>query len=276
MDFKIGAVAKMTGLSPSGIRYLEEQGLLSPSGGRKGSYRAYSLADVSAILDYRNYRKCGLSQEDILQLFKGGDRAAETTIFDQHCDELERQLQETTRLLHFLRHRSRDVANIRHADSFREIAARPPIIWMPLTPTNGKHVEWPEENGFEIPYADSVLMFDTAALTAPGRTVLPELGIGMLESDVLNVSFLGHENVRYFASREALHCIVEVSEDFLISVSSLDRCRAALEELRAEGEYAIQSDEPSVSKRILTRKRRGEVQRFDHLWIPVKKISKDA
>lgn len=36
MEFKIGAVSKMTGLSPSGIRFLEEQGLLSPSGGRKG------------------------------------------------------------------------------------------------------------------------------------------------------------------------------------------------------------------------------------------------
>ena len=27
MEFKIGAVSKMTGLSPSGIRFLEEQGL---------------------------------------------------------------------------------------------------------------------------------------------------------------------------------------------------------------------------------------------------------
>ena len=73
MEFKIGAVSKMTGLSPSGIRFLEEQGLLSPSGGRKGSYRSFSLADVSTLLDYRNYRKCGFTQDEILTLIKNED-----------------------------------------------------------------------------------------------------------------------------------------------------------------------------------------------------------
>lgn len=276
MQFKIGMVAKMTGLSPSGIRYLEEQGLLSPSGGRKGSYRSYTLADVSALLDYRNYRKCGLSQEEIMQLFSGRDRTAETTIFDQHCDELERQLLETTRLLHFLRHRSRDAANIRNAESFREIAPQPSVIWMPLTEADGKRAEWPENNGFEIPYADSVLLFDTRSLASSEFSVQPELGIGMLESDVLNVSFLGNEKIRYLPARQALHCIVEITEDFLIPPRSLDRCRALLRELAAEGEYAPETGQPAVSKRILTRKRNGEIQRFDALWIPVKKISKSA
>ena len=92
MDLKIGAVAKMTGLSPSGIRFLEEQGLLSPSGGRKGSYRSYSLTDVSTLLDYRNYRKCGLSQEAILHLLRSEDGGAVSAIFERRCDELDMRI----------------------------------------------------------------------------------------------------------------------------------------------------------------------------------------
>jgi DNA-binding transcriptional MerR regulator len=95
MEFKIGTIAKMTGLSPSGIRFLEEQGVLSPSGGRKGRYRSYSMSDVSTILDYRNYRKSGLTQEEILRLLHSED---EVGILDQRCDELEREIHESMRL----------------------------------------------------------------------------------------------------------------------------------------------------------------------------------
>ena len=97
MDLRIGAVAKMTGLSPSGIRFLEEQGLLSPSGGRKGSYRSYSLADVSTLLDYRNYRKCGLAQEEILRLLRSEGEGAAPAIFEKRCDELEGEILEAAR-----------------------------------------------------------------------------------------------------------------------------------------------------------------------------------
>ena len=37
MKFKIGTVAKLTGFSPSGVRYLESRGVAAPSGGREGT-----------------------------------------------------------------------------------------------------------------------------------------------------------------------------------------------------------------------------------------------
>ncbi len=270
MEFKIGTIAKMTGLSPSGIRFLEEQGVLSPSGGRKGRYRSYSMSDVSTILDYRNYRKSGLTQEEILRLLHSED---EVGILDQRCDELEREIHESTRLLHFLRHRSHDALDIRRADTFCELTVRPAIIWMPLEVREGKPSSWPENSVFEIPYADSVLRFSAQEYLENSDVPVPELGVGMFESDILNLGFFEGDNVRKYAECQAAHCIVEINEDFTITKESLSRSRRLLQELLNKEGLAVSEDEPVISKRILTSRRGGKNRRYDHLWINVKKVS---
>ena len=269
---KIGAVAKMTGLSPSGIRFLEEQGLLTPSGGRHGTYRSYSLSDVSSILDYRNYRKCGLTQEEIMKLFTETNEMFQSAIFEQHCDELERKLLETTRLLHFLRHRNQDLLNVRHADTFWEMTERPALICMHLSSETGEFVGWPADNGFEIPYADSVISFDSSRLTGSDEDVPPELNIGMLETDVLNTSFLGKSNIRYLEKHLAFHCIVEITDSFRITDDSLERSRSFIRE--AFHHYELVPEHDAITRRILTVRNEKGSSRYDHLWIDVKKISK--
>ena len=267
MDFKIGTVAKMTGLSPSGIRFLEDQGLLSPSGGRKGSYRSYSLSDVSKLLDYRNYRKCGISQDNILKLIAGNSDLTGKDVFEERCDELEERILQATRLLHFLRRRSGDVDNIARADSFWEVTQRPAMIWMPLRTTRGGYVEWPGQAGFDIPYTDSILLFDSAhVLTATGP-VGAELGIGILESDVLKASFLDQKDVRYFRSQLSLHCIVEITESFCIDEAVLQRTAAFFKAASEQFNLKLSVGQSAISKRIITGNRGGNAVRYDDFWI---------
>lgn len=274
MDLKIGAVAKMTGLSPSGIRFLEEQGLLSPSGGRKGSYRSYSLTDVSTLLDYRNYRKCGLSQEAILHLLRSEDGGAASAIFERRCDELEEEILAAARLLRFLRRRSRDAADLRGALCRWELTERPAIVWLPLHTQRG-HADWPEDVGFDIPYTDSVLLFDATALANGEDASLPsELGIGILEDDSLGGSFLAQEGVRHLAPCRALHTVVEITDDFLLAGENLARCRASLREMLAQNGLALREDQPAVTKRILTTRVDGQSCRYDHLWLALKAVKK--
>lgn len=269
MEFKIGAVSKMTGLSPSGIRFLEEQGLLSPSGGRKGSYRSFSLADVSTLLDYRNYRKCGFTQDEILTLIKNGDQAIDSVIFEQRCHQLEEDILQSTRLLHFLHRRAHDVSIIQQADTFFEITERPAIIWLPLKDTKGAMAEWPEESGFEIPYTDSVLLFDKEILMASSDTSLSSLGIGILEVDVLHSAFLGDEDAVYLRAHKAVHCIVEITDDFRIQEDSLIRCRQVLNDIVCKNTKAMCIGQKVITRRIITEKTSGRFCRYDHLWIDI-------
>lgn len=72
MDFKIGVVSKLSGFSPSGIRYFEERGIVSPSHGRDGTYRSFDLPDVARLLECRNYRECGCDTAEIAALLSHG------------------------------------------------------------------------------------------------------------------------------------------------------------------------------------------------------------
>lgn len=269
MDFKIGTVAKMTGLSPSGIRFLEDQGLLSPSGGRKGSYRSYTLSDVSKLLDYRNYRKCGISQEDILKLISDTGDFCGKKVFEDRCDELEEDILEATRLLHFLRRRGRDIEHANHADTFWEIELRPAIIWMSLKTVTGRYAEWPDSTGFEIPYTDSTLLFDSDRIIGSSAETESELGIGMLESDVMKTGFIGLKGVQYFESHMALHCIVEITDSFGISRPILQRTSAFFQKAAEQRGLKIVPGHPAISKRIFTGKRDGRDIRFDDFWLDV-------
>ena len=267
MDFKIGTVSKMTGLSPSGIRFLEDQGLLSPSGGRKGSYRSYTLSDVSKLLDYRNYRKCGISQEDILKLISDARDFSGKEVFENRCDELEEDILEATRLLHFLRRRGKDIEHANQADTFWEISWRPAIIWMSLETVKGRYAEWPDSTGFEIPYTDSTLLFDSDRIIGASGEAESELGIGMLESDVLKTGFLGLKGVRYFESHAALHCIVEITDSFEISGPSRLRTSAFFREAAEQRGLTTVPGHPAISRRIITGKRDGRDIRYDDFWL---------
>ncbi len=49
VNFRIGEVAKLTGLTPRTLRYWEEQGLISPSGYRGRGERVYSSTDMARV-----------------------------------------------------------------------------------------------------------------------------------------------------------------------------------------------------------------------------------
>ena len=72
VDLKIGIVSKLSGFSPSGIRYFEERGIVSPSHGRDGTYRSFDLPDVARLLECRNYRECGCDTAEIAALLSHG------------------------------------------------------------------------------------------------------------------------------------------------------------------------------------------------------------
>ncbi len=56
IKFKIGEISRLSGFSPSGIRFLEEAGVVSPTRGKNEKYREYSLTDLQRILICRKYR----------------------------------------------------------------------------------------------------------------------------------------------------------------------------------------------------------------------------
>ena len=80
MKFKIGEISKLSGFSPSGIRFFEEAGVISPARGSNEKYREYSLSDLQRLLICRKYRECGFSlQESVEMLLHAWPRVSRAT-----------------------------------------------------------------------------------------------------------------------------------------------------------------------------------------------------
>src|SRR5690606_38323119 len=85
------------------LRYYESIGLLVPASRGDNGYRHYSPADLRALAFIRRARELGFSLAEIgklLSLWKDRERAsAEVRALAQaHIDELDRKLEEMTRL----------------------------------------------------------------------------------------------------------------------------------------------------------------------------------
>ncbi len=269
MEFKIGMISKMTGLSTSGIRFLEEKGFIRPSGGRKGKYRNYGVEDVTTILDYRNNRSCGLSQDEILKIMNGVTPEECEQLFERRCEALENEMQEKMRLLHHLRVRCRDIALTKHRGSFWEVTERPAVIWLPLEKELNTPFLWPEEQGFQHPYASSKLLFEAGELRSKTEASKTEVALGLLEDELRHCGFMESESVRYFPRHKALHMIVEIGTEMTPTMEENRRISLLINSLVQNGTITLDETLPVLTKRILSTKRDGKPVRYDNLWIDV-------
>jgi DNA-binding transcriptional MerR regulator len=65
MEYTIGEVARMSGLSPRMLRHYDEIGLLAPAGRSISGYRQYDDTDLLRLQRILSFRATGMSLEDI-------------------------------------------------------------------------------------------------------------------------------------------------------------------------------------------------------------------
>ena len=66
--YKIGAVAKMTGISVQALRYYQQRGLITPIQQLESGYRLYSAEVIERIQFIQRCQSIGFALEEILEL----------------------------------------------------------------------------------------------------------------------------------------------------------------------------------------------------------------
>lgn len=99
MLYRISEVAAMTGLSVGGIRYYEDQGVVTPVHKEGSGYRLYGMAEVSAVNRAINYRQMGFSLPESARLANIKSFEEILSELDGRREELERELRERAHLL---------------------------------------------------------------------------------------------------------------------------------------------------------------------------------
>lgn len=80
-EYKIGAIAKLLGISPQTLHYYEQCGLLTPKKDDRSNYRYYDPWDVNFLLDCKYFQSLGFSNGQIKKM-----------ILDDSLDEIEEKL----------------------------------------------------------------------------------------------------------------------------------------------------------------------------------------
>ncbi|MBP1989765.1 MerR family transcriptional regulator [Paenibacillus eucommiae] len=69
--WKVGDLAKLTGLTVRTLRYYDQIGLFSPSGYSDSGHRLYNEADIRRLLQILSLKDLGLSLEEIQSVLQG-------------------------------------------------------------------------------------------------------------------------------------------------------------------------------------------------------------
>ncbi len=74
--WKVGDIAKLTGLTVRTLRFYDQIGLFSPSGQTESGHRLYNELDLSRLHQILSLKELGLSLEEIKSVLSGGQIAA--------------------------------------------------------------------------------------------------------------------------------------------------------------------------------------------------------
>lgn len=258
MKFKIGTVAKLTGFSPSGVRYLESRGVAVPSGGREGTYRMYTMDDVARLLECRNYRECGFDIEDTAELFHADDVADVSESLKARAEGMRDQIRHLENLEAFLESRAKDLDAI-GAGKPPVVTTSPSLYWAPLWMPDEKGAAAPipsGNDGFDIPFADSSFILEG------GVEGLSNVRVGYAIMRRFTTRVPDNPDARFVPASKAVKSIVRIGKDFQPNADDL-ACVASF--IRENG---LLPKGDAHTQRLCSIHVPHEV-RYDVLWQPV-------
>ncbi|GIP29055.1 hypothetical protein J23TS9_41850 [Paenibacillus sp. J23TS9] len=104
--WKVGDLAKLTGLTVRTLRYYDQIGLLSPSGQTESGHRLYSESNLSRLHQILSLKELGLSLEEIKSALSDG-QISPLEIVGLQINQIQEQMKLQQKLLEQLRHVSK-------------------------------------------------------------------------------------------------------------------------------------------------------------------------
>ncbi|WP_136607427.1 MerR family transcriptional regulator [Paenibacillus dokdonensis] len=104
--WKVGDLAKLTGLTVRTLRYYDQIGLLSPSSQTESGHRLYSESNLSRLHQILSLKELGLSLEEIKSALSDG-QISPLEIVGLQINQIQEQIKLQQKLLEQLRHVSK-------------------------------------------------------------------------------------------------------------------------------------------------------------------------
>ena len=268
MKFKISEISRMSGFSPSGIRFFEKAGLINPTRGQNQKYREFSLTDLQLLLLCKQYRECGLSLHQSVEMIKLADiHGIQAHIKSQaHC--LREEITKKQLQLGFLENTYKDLDHVDLESQHCEIATLPALMFLHLWQPGAIDGEFtasdPVLDWLDLsPIVNSCLLLPEESLLHGKGEISTLWGLAIEEEHASMLNFAPVVKFERFKERRCVRVVVRLSEELTISSNQLDILREYLTMNN------LQPSGPAICRLLIALMKKDRLCRYDSLWVPI-------
>jgi len=268
MRYTISQISRLTPLSPSGIRFYERAGVISPTRSKNGKYRDFSMQELQLLLNCKQYRDCGFSMKESLELLNNSAVQDVKEQLTLQCKKLEQMVTEKQLLLELLKRKTREIDCLFDEQPCVELTTLPAVyrfkLWQPGA-----------QEGSFTPYDEVLRWLELGPLTVSSLLIPQESflhGSGDLQADwglAIEASYV--ERLKrpteafseYHPQAECVQTFVKINVDMSIPAAELEPARKFL------AENYLQVNGPVFTRLFNLTNYNEKLTRIDELRIPV-------
>jgi len=128
MQYKIGDVARILGISTDLLRYYEKKGVVTPTKDKQNDYRYYDAWDINFLIDCLWFKNFGFSIPQVAYMVTDCCYMDLVPLLEEKRDDLSESIHRQELLLHRLNQHLEQVLRVKNSMGTCEITACPEII----------------------------------------------------------------------------------------------------------------------------------------------------
>lgn len=129
MQYKIGDVARILGISTDLIRYYEKKGVVTPVKDKNNDYRYYDTWDINYLIDCLWFKNFGFNIDHIADMVSDFSYANLLDDLGAKTEEIEQSIRHQQLLLRRIKEHEQDVRNIKDCVGVCDIRRSPAIAY---------------------------------------------------------------------------------------------------------------------------------------------------
>lgn len=224
MLYKIGDIAKMLGLTPEGLRFYEECGIVTPKKITGSSYRYYDTWDLHLLVSARSYRSLGFSLQEIADIINSNQPLDISAMLNAREKELEESLLLSLNLLKrstqlrtlFQEYQSMDYRyRIENSPGFYFVNIQDEYSLKNSLTSLSLSYEWITK----IPFVFSCIFLAKDELEKGGDKF--QVGLGIDEKFAQFLKVKEDDKVNYFPPRRSVYTTLPASSELIFSSANL-------------------------------------------------------
>ena len=271
--YKVGELAKISGVNAQTVRRYDEKGILSSKRDPQSGYRYYNASDIGMMINARNYRKHGVSLDKAAELLSSDSNQNLKILYEQKKTQ-ENEIKMQQLKLQLL---DEQINAIHKSDYFLancEIGVRPAmyVCWCREFMTVMKEKRRMKVFSYFIdkqPFSNTCSKFSIKHLQKKEINAYTGMMIEEKYESLFNIK--KNQFVEYIPSARCLYtmCITAGDLDSIYRKVVNPHCKGlhhALDYMQKEG---LKVNGDIVSVRFYTARIDGDIINLSHVWIPI-------